>query len=127
MFSQISVHVTIFTLLIPKLIKNSLKSNVYSWGYLETDEPRTDQQTNKQGRLNQLFLRKHPGSKMPELYSFLLYVTHQKLLDERHTLKAETFAGRYFRESPKLRIFANLNFAHFILYRKLMEKTFALF
>ena len=43
------------------------------------------------------------------------------------TLKAETFAGRNFRESQKSRNFANLSFANFILWRKFTEKTFANF
>ena len=42
------------------------------------------------------------------------------------TLKAETFAGRNFRESLKSRNFANLCFANFILWRKFTEKTFAI-
>ena len=42
------------------------------------------------------------------------------------TLKAETFAGRNFCESPKSRNFANLSFANFILWRKFTEKTFAI-
>ena len=43
------------------------------------------------------------------------------------TFKAETFAGRNFRESPKSRNFANLSFANFILWRKFTGKTFAIF
>ena len=51
------------------------------------------------------------------------------LYELRHvkaTLRAETFAGRNFRESPKSRNFANLSFANFILWRKFTEKTFAI-
>ena len=42
------------------------------------------------------------------------------------TLKAEIFAGRNVRESPKSRNFSNLSFANFILWRKFTEKTFAI-
>ena len=46
-------------------IKTPLKSEVYSWRDLKTDGPRTDQQTNKQGRLCYVLLVVYPRSKMP--------------------------------------------------------------
>jgi len=44
-----------------------------------------------------------------------------------NTLRAETFAGRNFRETEKSRNLANLSFAEFSFRREFMDKTFANF